>query len=89
MTLEYAIEHYHHDLFLTTLNQLLDQSPVRVKEICSKIDNFKDGLLNLKSSYPYDVEYEVRYIILIIIVMNLYNKGTTKRKKFILPEFKL
>jgi len=85
MTLEHAIEHYHHDLFLTTLIQLFEMSPDRVKEICSTIDYFKDGLLNLKSSYPNDVEYEVRYIILIIIIMylfatkHLYNKGIIKR----------
>lgn len=60
MYMEGSLEHIYHELLLSTLNELLEVSPVRVKEICLKFNEFKTALLNLRDSYPYDFEYEAR-----------------------------
>ncbi|KAE9534087.1 hypothetical protein AGLY_008823 [Aphis glycines] len=51
---------FHHDLFLSTLNQLLRMSPVRVKEICSSLEDFKQSLTSLKD-ITYSDPDESRY----------------------------
>lgn len=55
---KYAI--FHHDLLLSTLNQLLRMSPVRVKEICSSLEDFKQTLISLKD-ITYSDPDESRY----------------------------
>lgn len=60
MRMEYTMEKYHHELYLSSLNQLLRMSPGRVKEICFSIkDDLKEALLSLQDLYPRD-EYQAR-----------------------------
>lgn len=69
---------FHHELFLSTLNQLLRMSPVRVKEICSSLEDFKQSLTSLKDitySDPDESRYQARYFV---------NGFLTKKQKAIL-----
>lgn len=51
-SMEKSFENFHHDLFLSTLNQLLRMSPSKVKQICTSVKDFKVSLLSLRDSYP-------------------------------------
>lgn len=51
----------NHELFLSTLNQLIEMSPSTVKEICTSVNNFKESLLSLEDSYSNDSNYKARY----------------------------
>lgn len=62
MNMEKSLEDYHHELFLSTLNQLLRMSPTRVKDICAKVEDFKLSLLALRDSYPNNSNYQACYI---------------------------
>lgn len=62
MNMEKSLEDCHHELFLSVLNQMLRMSPIRVKEICSKVDDFKLSLITLRDSYPNDSNHQARYI---------------------------
>jgi len=63
MGMEKNIESLHHELFLSTLNQLIRKSPVRAKEICSSLQDFKPALTSLHDSYAHDSKYQARYYI--------------------------
>lgn len=63
MGMEKNVEPFHHELFLSTLNQLLRMSPVRVKEICASLDDFKLALTSLRDSYSNESRYQARYNI--------------------------
>lgn len=63
MSMEKSMENYHHELFLTTLNQLLQVSPAKVKEICSKFEELKETLLSLQRIYNDDSNFQVKYYI--------------------------
>jgi hsp70-interacting protein len=54
LTMKNALEHFHHELFLSTLNQLLTMSPTRVKDICTSFEDFKDVLVSIQDSYTHD-----------------------------------
>lgn len=58
MNIENLDEH-HHDLFLSSLNQLLRMSPIKVKEICGKFENFNQSLCKLRDSYSDDPSHQV------------------------------
>lgn len=60
MEMENCLADYHHELFLSTLNQLLRLSPTKVKEICIKFEGLKLALLSLQKSYPSDSNYQAR-----------------------------
>lgn len=61
VNMEKSLTDHHHELFLSSLNQLLRMSPTRVKEICSSVENFKVALLSLRDSYPNDSNFQARY----------------------------
>ncbi|XP_050530712.1 uncharacterized protein LOC126899670 [Daktulosphaira vitifoliae] len=52
------LDEHHHDLFLSSLNQLLRMSPVKVKEICGKVENLNQSLCKLRDSYPDDPAHQ-------------------------------
>ncbi|XP_025206285.1 hsp70-binding protein 1-like [Melanaphis sacchari] len=54
MGMEKNVEPFHHDLILSALNGLIRLSPVRVKEICSSLEDLKQALASLKDSYSTD-----------------------------------
>ena len=58
MGMEKNFESLHHELFLSTLNQLMRMSPVRVKEICGSLEDFKLALTSLRDSYSNDSKYQ-------------------------------
>ncbi|XP_060845081.1 uncharacterized protein LOC132924671 [Rhopalosiphum padi] len=58
MGMEKNVESFHHELFLSTLNQLIRLSPVRVKEICSSVEDFKQALTSLRDSYSNESKYQ-------------------------------
>lgn len=61
VNMEKSLTDHHHELFLSSLNQLLRMSPARVKEICSSVENFKEALLSLQNSYPNDSTFQARH----------------------------
>lgn len=64
INMEKSLESCHHELFLSTLNEMLRVSHIQVKEICSSVENFKTSLLSLHNSYPKDdSNYQARYFI--------------------------
>lgn len=74
MDMEKTVENYHHEVFLSSLNQLLRMSPGRVKEICSSTKDFKLSLLSLQNSYPNDSNYQARlYKILLYYIIYIQN----------------
>lgn len=60
MSMEKSLDECHHELFLSSLNQLLRMSPVRVKEICTKLENLNQALCSLRDSYPESSTYQAR-----------------------------
>ncbi|XP_015371594.1 PREDICTED: uncharacterized protein LOC107167177 [Diuraphis noxia] len=58
MGMEKNFEPFHHELFLSTLNQLLRMSPARVKEICSSMEDLKPALTSLQDSYSDESRYQ-------------------------------
>lgn len=61
MNMEKSLADYHHELFLSTLNQLLRMSPTKVKEICTKFEDLKRALLSLQDLYSSgDTNYQAR-----------------------------
>jgi len=61
-TLEKSYEDFSHDVFLSTLVQLLRMSPNKVKPLCTAVEDFKTSLLSLNDSYPLDDQnYQVRF----------------------------
>lgn len=73
INMEKTIEDYHHELFLSSLNQLLRMSPGRVKEICSSTKDLKQALLSLQNSYPNDSNYQARLYNIILNKKNYYS----------------
>lgn len=63
MSMEKNIESFDHELFLSTLSKLIRMSPVRVKEICSSLEDFKPALTSLRDSYSNDTKYQARYYV--------------------------
>lgn len=63
-SMEESFEYVNHELVLTTLSELLKKSPIRVKEICLSVKDFKVSLLSLRDSYPSDDSYQVRFLII-------------------------
>lgn len=63
MDMEKNFESLHHELFLSTLNQLIRMSPVRVKEICTSLEDFKLALTSLRDSYSNESKYQARYYV--------------------------
>jgi len=63
MGMEKKFEPFHHELFLSTLNQLIRLSPVRVKEICTSLEDFKLALTSLRDSYSNESRYQARYYV--------------------------
>lgn len=61
MNMKDLLECYHHELFLSTLNQLLRMSPTRVKALCTTVEDFKPSLLKLRDSYSNESNYQARY----------------------------
>jgi len=60
MVMEKKIESYHHELILSTLNQLLRMSPVKVKEICTSVEDLKPALTSLRDFYSEESRYQAR-----------------------------
>lgn len=58
MGMEKNVESSHHELFLSTLNQLIRMSPVKVKEICTSLEDFKPALTSLRDSYSNESNYQ-------------------------------
>ncbi|VVC44175.1 Armadillo-type fold,Armadillo-like helical,Nucleotide exchange factor Fes1 [Cinara cedri] len=71
MNMKNSLEDYHHELLLSTLNQLLQMSPIRVKEICFKVEDFKPALLALHDSYPNDSNYQDEKDEIVCLMKNL------------------
>ncbi|XP_060844727.1 uncharacterized protein LOC132924432 [Rhopalosiphum padi] len=59
MNMENNISSFHHELFLSTLNQFIRLSPVRVKEICSSVEDFGRAVTSLRVSYLNNLHSEV------------------------------
>ncbi|XP_060848133.1 LOW QUALITY PROTEIN: uncharacterized protein LOC132927594 [Rhopalosiphum padi] len=58
MGMENIVDSNHHTLVLLTLNQFIHLSPVRVKEICSSVEDFKQALISLRDLYSNKSKYE-------------------------------
>lgn len=67
--MEKSLESYHHELFLSSLNQLLEMSPSKVKKVCTSVNNFKASLLSLRDSYPDDSNYKARHFLSLYLVL--------------------
>jgi len=63
MGMEKNVEPTHHELFLSTLNQLIRMSPAKVKEICTSLEDFKPALTSLRDSYSNEPNYQARYYV--------------------------
>lgn len=63
MGMEKNVEPSHHELFLSTLNQLIRMSPAKVKEICTSLQDFKPALTSLRDSYSNESDYQARYYV--------------------------
>lgn len=67
MNMEKSLADYHHELFLSTLNQLLRMSPTKVKDICTKFADLKAALLSLQNMYSSgDSNYQARKYVTFI-----------------------
>ncbi|XP_050438577.1 uncharacterized protein LOC126844428 isoform X2 [Adelges cooleyi] len=53
-----SLDDNYHELFLSALNQLLRMSPVKVKDICVKVENLNQALCKLRDSYPDDSTHQ-------------------------------
>lgn len=58
MNMQNSLDFCHHELFLSNLNQFFRMSPIKVKEICNKVEDLKPSLLNLRDSYPNELNYQ-------------------------------
>lgn len=83
MSMEKSLENYYHELFLTTLNQLLQVSPSKVKEICSKFGELKETLLSLQRIYDDDTNFQVNTIYF----LNVYKLNGIKENLHITVSF--
>lgn len=73
MGLKINFETHHHELFLSTLNQLIQMSPVKVKQICSSVEDFKSSLISLRDSYTDESKHQARYNVMVFRLKLLTN----------------
>ncbi|XP_060844735.1 uncharacterized protein LOC132924437 [Rhopalosiphum padi] len=71
MDMENIVESNHHNLVLLTLNQLIHLSPVRVKAICSSVEDFNQALTSLRDSYSNESKYEYAEEQLLLLIEKL------------------
>lgn len=79
VNMQKSLEEHHHELFLSSLNQLLRMSPASVKEICIKVQDLSRALCGLRDSYPDDSTYQVNNTLCIIN----YFLSLIKKKKIL------
>ncbi|XP_026819793.1 hsp70 nucleotide exchange factor FES1-like [Rhopalosiphum maidis] len=58
MDMENNVESLYHEMVLLTLNQFMHLSPVRVKEICSSVEDFMEALISLRDAYSNQPVYQ-------------------------------
>lgn len=59
LNMEKSLDENYHQFILSSLNQLFLMSPVKVKEICSNMQNLNQVLCELQDSYSDGTTYQV------------------------------